>query len=160
MNFAVANIFKAAYRLGSKPGVDVTYDLEKIIWFAQRELARHKNALTKFPFSGKPDARDFGAAPVTCKFALGDSVVEALRPGSIVPVPTTTFRRLTSNEAAYYAPMSKTHRYAEVTSDGKIWNAPVRHPTESVALTEGWPSPRCSNCQSQPCLCINQGESK
>ena len=40
MNFAVGNIFKAAYRLGRKPGTDVKYDLEKIIWYAQRELSR------------------------------------------------------------------------------------------------------------------------
>lgn len=40
MNFAVGNIFKAAYRLGEKQGVDRRYDLNKIIWFAQRELNR------------------------------------------------------------------------------------------------------------------------
>jgi hypothetical protein len=50
MNFAVGNIFKACYRLGMKPGADAVYDLEKVIWFAQRELARHKAALTKYPF--------------------------------------------------------------------------------------------------------------
>lgn len=38
MSFRVGNIFKAAYRLGNKPGVDPEYDLEKIIWFAEREL--------------------------------------------------------------------------------------------------------------------------
>jgi len=42
MNFAVANIFKAAYRLGEKTGTSKEYDLEKIIWFAQRELERIK----------------------------------------------------------------------------------------------------------------------
>lgn len=40
MNFAVANIFKAAYRLGDKPGTSELYDLDKILWFAQREKAR------------------------------------------------------------------------------------------------------------------------
>lgn len=40
MNFAVANVFKAAYRLGDKPGTAELYDLDKIIWFAQREKAR------------------------------------------------------------------------------------------------------------------------
>lgn len=40
MNFNVGNIFKATYRLGSKPGVDEMYDLEKIIYFAERELKR------------------------------------------------------------------------------------------------------------------------
>jgi hypothetical protein len=42
MNFAMANIFKATYRLGNKPGTDRIYDLEKIIWFANREIERIK----------------------------------------------------------------------------------------------------------------------
>ena len=42
MNFAVGNIFKAAYRLGEKENVSKEYDLNKIIWFAERELARLK----------------------------------------------------------------------------------------------------------------------
>ena len=40
MNFAVGNIFKACYRLGTKDGVSAEYDLNKIIFFAKRELAR------------------------------------------------------------------------------------------------------------------------
>ena len=40
MNFAVGNIFKAAYRLGHCSHSDQARDLRKIIWFAQRELAR------------------------------------------------------------------------------------------------------------------------
>lgn len=40
MNFNVGNIFKAAYRLGEKEGTDKSYDLKKIIYFAQRELNR------------------------------------------------------------------------------------------------------------------------
>jgi len=43
MNFNVGNIFKAAYRLGSKPGVSDLYDLKKILWFVQREIARIEN---------------------------------------------------------------------------------------------------------------------
>ena len=43
MNFAIGNIFKAAYRLGNKEGSSKEYDLNKIIWFAQRELNRVKN---------------------------------------------------------------------------------------------------------------------
>lgn len=39
MAFGRANIFKAAYRLGEKSGVSEVYDLEKIVWFAQRRLA-------------------------------------------------------------------------------------------------------------------------
>ncbi|QIG74627.1 hypothetical protein EVC11_045 [Rhizobium phage RHph_I20] len=42
MNFNVGNIFKACYRLGEKEGNDLRYDLNKIIYFAQRELARAK----------------------------------------------------------------------------------------------------------------------
>jgi hypothetical protein len=38
MSFNVGNIFKAAYRLGDKKGTSRQYDLEKIIFFAQREL--------------------------------------------------------------------------------------------------------------------------
>jgi hypothetical protein len=40
MSFAVGNIFKAAYRLGAKEGTTEVYDLDKIIWYAQREKAR------------------------------------------------------------------------------------------------------------------------
>lgn len=39
MNFAIGNIFKAAYRMGSCNHADKEYDLKKIIWFAERELA-------------------------------------------------------------------------------------------------------------------------
>ena len=40
MNFAVANIFKAAYRLGEKGGTTELYDINKILWFALREQKR------------------------------------------------------------------------------------------------------------------------
>lgn len=40
MNFAIGNIFKAAYRLGKCSHSDKARDLNKIIWFAQRELER------------------------------------------------------------------------------------------------------------------------
>lgn len=42
MNFSVGNIFKAVYRLGKKEGVTKEYDLNKIIFFAKRELDRLK----------------------------------------------------------------------------------------------------------------------
>jgi hypothetical protein len=42
MNFAVGNIFKAAYRLGHKSNTTPIYDLDKIIWFATREKARQE----------------------------------------------------------------------------------------------------------------------
>jgi hypothetical protein len=40
MNFAIGNIFKACYRLGHCDHSDQVRDLEKIIWFAMRELNR------------------------------------------------------------------------------------------------------------------------
>ena len=40
MNFSVGNIFKACYRLGQKNGHTDLYDVNKIIWFAQREKKR------------------------------------------------------------------------------------------------------------------------
>lgn len=36
MSFARANIFKAVYRMGEKTGVDVDYDINKVILFAER----------------------------------------------------------------------------------------------------------------------------
>lgn len=42
MNFARGNIMKSIYRMGEKDGVDEIYDLEKIIFFATRELNRLK----------------------------------------------------------------------------------------------------------------------
>lgn len=38
MNFAIGNIFKACFRLGSKN--DDMYEIDKIIWFAEREKKR------------------------------------------------------------------------------------------------------------------------
>lgn len=40
MNFAIGNIFKARYRQGTCSHSDAARDLRKIVWFAQRELAR------------------------------------------------------------------------------------------------------------------------
>jgi hypothetical protein len=42
MPYARANIFKACYRLGEKEGTDVLYDLEKIMFFAERMLKSYK----------------------------------------------------------------------------------------------------------------------
>lgn len=42
MNFAIGNIFKACYRLGEKDSAKVEYDLNKIIYYAQRELERQR----------------------------------------------------------------------------------------------------------------------
>ncbi len=44
MNFAQGNIFKAIYRLGEKDGTTLRYDLNKIIWYAERELKRLERA--------------------------------------------------------------------------------------------------------------------
>lgn len=38
MSFAQGNIFKAAYRLGQKSGIDELYDLHKIIYYAERMI--------------------------------------------------------------------------------------------------------------------------
>lgn len=40
MSFALGNIFKAAYRLGSKDGADELYDINKILYFAERLKAK------------------------------------------------------------------------------------------------------------------------
>jgi hypothetical protein len=45
MNFAIGNIFKACYRKGRKSGVDAIYDINKIIWYAEREKARLEREL-------------------------------------------------------------------------------------------------------------------
>lgn len=42
MSFSVGNIFKAAYRLGNCKHSDKVRDLNKIIWFAKREIERIK----------------------------------------------------------------------------------------------------------------------
>lgn len=43
LNFNQGNILKAIWRLGRKPGVSRSYDLKKIIYYAQRELNREAN---------------------------------------------------------------------------------------------------------------------
>ncbi len=40
LNFAEGNILKAIYRIGRKPNTSKKYDLEKIKFFAERELGR------------------------------------------------------------------------------------------------------------------------
>ena len=42
MNFAQGNIFKAIYRLNDSHHSDNIRDLNKVIWFAQREISRLK----------------------------------------------------------------------------------------------------------------------
>lgn len=54
MNFNVGNIFKACYRLGEKEGTTIEYDLNKIIYFAKRELRRHARVSNSNPFSTSP----------------------------------------------------------------------------------------------------------
>lgn len=43
MSFALGNIFKACYRLGEKEGNDLLYDLNKIIYFAERLKTQVEN---------------------------------------------------------------------------------------------------------------------
>ena len=40
MNFAQGNIFKALYRLNDNHHSDAIRDLNKVVWFAQREIQR------------------------------------------------------------------------------------------------------------------------
>jgi hypothetical protein len=40
MNFALGNIFKAVYRLGTCNHATILYDLNKIVYFAEREIKR------------------------------------------------------------------------------------------------------------------------
>ena len=40
MNFAQGNIFKAIYRLNDTHHSDTIRDLNKVVWFAQREIQR------------------------------------------------------------------------------------------------------------------------
>lgn len=47
MSFAQGNIFKAAYRMGNKEGIDLEYDLRKIIYYANRMLDQEKKKKTK-----------------------------------------------------------------------------------------------------------------
>lgn len=42
MSFAQGNIFKAAYRMGHKEGITLEYDLNKIIYYANRMLDQLK----------------------------------------------------------------------------------------------------------------------
>lgn len=46
MSFAQGNIFKAAYRLGNKEGISLEYDLNKIIYYAERMLNKLKKEKT------------------------------------------------------------------------------------------------------------------
>jgi len=42
MSFALGNCFKACYRLGEKEGADLLYDLNKIVFFANRMIDQEK----------------------------------------------------------------------------------------------------------------------
>jgi hypothetical protein len=42
MSFALGNVFKACYRLGEKEGADLLYDLNKIVFFANRMIEQEK----------------------------------------------------------------------------------------------------------------------
>ena len=56
MNFAVGNIFKAAYRLGDdRSHSNRARDLRKILWFAQRELDR----ITPRSHANKPNPDEY-----------------------------------------------------------------------------------------------------
>lgn len=52
MNFAVGNIFKSCYRMGHCDHSTVVRDLQKILWFARRELDRVEYLLRKMAEEG------------------------------------------------------------------------------------------------------------
>jgi len=45
MPFALANIFKACYRFGEKEGIDLLYDINKIVYYAERLRGMVKKGL-------------------------------------------------------------------------------------------------------------------
>lgn len=47
LGFGMGNAFKAFFRLGRKSGTSKAYDLRKIIFFAERELAKETAASTQ-----------------------------------------------------------------------------------------------------------------
>lgn len=58
MSFALGNIFKACYRLGEKDSADTLYDLNKIVFFANRMIEQEKkrqNTSTKNQNQKMPD---------------------------------------------------------------------------------------------------------
>lgn len=58
MNAAVSNIFKGSWRLGMKAGTTVEYDLNKIIWYANRELRRLEKLKWERENKAKPTTTD------------------------------------------------------------------------------------------------------
>jgi hypothetical protein len=58
MNYQIGNIFKACYRLGAKEGIDEMYDLKKIKYCIERELAR----VSKLQCSGSGSASVDGSS--------------------------------------------------------------------------------------------------
>jgi len=60
MPYGIANIFKACYRIGRKAGNDDEYDLNKIIYFAQRELEYVKSR-REAEAAAKAKAQHYGA---------------------------------------------------------------------------------------------------
>lgn len=48
MNFSLGNIFKAAYRMGHCDHSDELRDIEKILWYAERERKRLKGELDAY----------------------------------------------------------------------------------------------------------------
>lgn len=49
MSFNLGNIFKACYRLGSKEGTEILYDINKIIYFANRIKRQVENESESIP---------------------------------------------------------------------------------------------------------------
>lgn len=63
MNFSVGNIFKACYRLGRKDGATTLYDLNKIRWYVEREIARLSTDVPQDQYCLFCDERHTGPCP-------------------------------------------------------------------------------------------------
>jgi len=95
MSFSVGNIFKAAYRLGEKDGADKSYDVRKIIWFAERLLKEYSEPT---PEGGPWTQMELDLAAQTARMAgyqAGKKVInpnEAARQDEEWPEPDGGFK--------------------------------------------------------------------
>lgn len=77
MPYGIANIFKACYRIGRKTGNDDEYDLNKIVYFAQRELEYVKSR-REAEAAAKAEAQYVGTRVASTYISgLSDPVLQA-----------------------------------------------------------------------------------
>jgi hypothetical protein len=75
MSFNIGNVFKACYRLGEKEGVDDIYDLQKIIYFANRELKRAQSSKRERPPKAETAEQSAGGSPEPQKWIPTDEFI-------------------------------------------------------------------------------------